>query len=187
MKITPDWGESSLTQHHLGGMSALTTFSMETRRQVGHTIALLFPPFWPICLTWHITNTISRAWQGDGFIWKPCYSRWVRIHPDLIGFSPVCSDIYGCRPSLRSSEVIQRAEPLRPCELLEYVPGGPYFEVPTFCHWCSYVVQVLVAYLLTHTSFGLNCSRTLVATDDASQVRKNARTQVVHNKKGLVL
>lgn len=45
MKITADWGESPLTQHHLGGMSALTTFSVETRRQVGHTIALLFPPF----------------------------------------------------------------------------------------------------------------------------------------------
>lgn len=34
MKITPYWGESPLTQHHLGGMSALTTFSVETRRQV---------------------------------------------------------------------------------------------------------------------------------------------------------
>lgn len=90
-----------------------------------HTITLLFPPFWPICLTWHITITISRPWHGDGFIWKPCYSRWESIHPHLIGFSPVCSDAYGWRPSFRTSSVIQWAEPLRPGKKYVFF-RGPY-------------------------------------------------------------
>lgn len=37
--------------------------SIEIHSWVRYTCTVLFPPFCPICLTWCITNTISRSWH----------------------------------------------------------------------------------------------------------------------------
>lgn len=134
MKFTPDrGGVSPLTQHQLAGMSALTTVSVETCCRVRHKITLLFPPFRPIWLTRHHTNTISRSWR-----WIPVERRsQMNVLPHRkdsfandaaplgSGFSSTQSNFHLFAErfgSFRTSlGVSLAAEPLQPCVLLKYV------------------------------------------------------------------